>query len=66
MAMARGPPGAIHRVRPNDERRASEMHLPTWDEFKGSTVIVTVSIVLLGGFTVAVDFVFSLLVRYIT
>jgi preprotein translocase subunit SecE len=39
---------------------------PTWDELKGSTVIVAVAIVLLGGFTVAVDFVFSLLVRYIT
>ncbi len=39
---------------------------PTWDELKGSTVIVAVSIVLLGGFTVGVDFLFSLLVRYIT
>jgi len=28
---------------------------PTWDELKGSTVIVAVSIFLLGGFTVAVD-----------
>ena len=39
---------------------------PTWDELKGSTLIVAVSILLLGGFTVAVDFVFSLVVRYIT
>ena len=39
---------------------------PTWDELKGSTLIVFVSIVLLGGFTVAVDFVFSLLVRFVT
>ncbi len=28
---------------------------PTWDELKGSTVVVTISILLLGGFTVAVD-----------
>jgi preprotein translocase subunit SecE len=39
---------------------------PTWDELKGSTVIVAISIVLLGGFTVVVDFVFSMLVRWIT
>ena len=28
---------------------------PTWDELKGSTVVVMISIALLGGFTVAVD-----------
>ena len=28
---------------------------PTWDELKGSTVVVTISIVLLGGFTILVD-----------
>ena len=38
---------------------------PTWDELKGSTTVVAISIVLLGGFTVAVDFIFSLLVRFI-
>ncbi len=31
---------------------------PTWEELKGSTVVVAISIVLLGGFTVAVDQVF--------
>jgi preprotein translocase subunit SecE len=31
---------------------------PTWDELKGSTVVITISIVLLGGFIVAVDQVF--------
>jgi preprotein translocase subunit SecE len=31
---------------------------PTWDELKGSTVVVAVSIVLLGGFTVLVDQIF--------
>ena len=39
---------------------------PTWDELKGSTVVVAISILLLGGFTVLVDFVFSLFVRWIT
>jgi preprotein translocase subunit SecE len=39
---------------------------PTWEELKGSTVIVAVSIILLGGFTVLVDFVFTMLVRFIT
>ena len=39
---------------------------PSWDELKGSTVVVGISIVLLGGFTVFVDFVFSMLVRWIT
>ena len=31
---------------------------PTWDELKGSTLIVAVAIFLLGGFTVIVDQVF--------
>ena len=39
---------------------------PTWDELKGSTVLVMISIVLLGAFTVAVDFVLTMFVRVIT
>jgi preprotein translocase subunit SecE len=39
---------------------------PSWDELKGSTVVVTISIALLGGFTMLVDFVFTMLVRWIT
>ena len=31
---------------------------PSWDELKGSTVVVFVSIILLGGFTVLVDQIF--------
>ena len=31
---------------------------PTWDELKGSTVVVSISIVILGGFVVLVDQVF--------
>lgn len=39
---------------------------PSWDELKGSTLVVGISILLLGGFTVFVDFVFTMLVRWIT
>jgi len=39
---------------------------PTWDELKGSTMLVLVSITLIGAFTMAADFVFHLLVRAIT
>jgi preprotein translocase SecE subunit len=31
---------------------------PTWAELKGSTVVITISIVVLGGFIVLVDQVF--------
>ena len=30
---------------------------PTWDELKGSTVVVIISVLLLSGFTMAVDWV---------
>ncbi|HEY9171678.1 MAG TPA: preprotein translocase subunit SecE [Verrucomicrobiae bacterium] len=36
---------------------------PTWDELKGSTVVVFISILLLGLFTVLVDLVFAFLAR---
>jgi len=39
---------------------------PTWNELKGTTLVVAVSIFLLGTFTVLVDFVFAMLVRWIT
>ena len=39
---------------------------PTWDEIKGSTLVVMISILLLGGFTVGIDFVLLKLVRWIT
>jgi preprotein translocase subunit SecE len=39
---------------------------PTWDELKGSTVVVTISIALLGGFCYVVDTVFYYLVRLIS
>ena len=36
---------------------------PTWDELMGSTVVVMVSVALLGGFTVGVDFLTANLLR---
>jgi preprotein translocase subunit SecE len=39
---------------------------PTWDELKGSTVVIAISILILGVFTVGVDFLFTLFVRWIT
>jgi preprotein translocase subunit SecE len=39
---------------------------PTWAELKGSTVVVGISILLLGGFTVAVDAIFVFFVNWIT
>jgi preprotein translocase subunit SecE len=38
---------------------------PTWDELKGSTVVVAISIVILGAFTMFADFVFTHLVKII-
>jgi preprotein translocase subunit SecE len=37
---------------------------PTWDELKGSTVVVMVSIFILGAFTVGIDFILSLFVQW--
>jgi preprotein translocase subunit SecE len=39
---------------------------PSWDELKGSTVVVTISIAILGAFTIGVDFVLALVVRWMT
>ena len=39
---------------------------PTWDELKGSTLLVGVSIVILGGYTVLVDLIFAQLVSWIS
>ncbi len=39
---------------------------PTWDELKGSTVVVMISILILGIFTVGVDLVLLLVVRTLT
>ena len=39
---------------------------PTWDELKGSTLVVTISIALLSLFTFAVDEAFAHIVRWIS
>jgi preprotein translocase subunit SecE len=36
---------------------------PTWNELKGSTVVVIISIALLGAFTMAVDAVFAVVIH---
>ena len=38
---------------------------PTREELKDSTVVITISILLLGGYTVAVDFVFTRLILWL-
>jgi preprotein translocase SecE subunit len=38
---------------------------PSWDELTGHTVVVIVSVALLGGFTVAVDLFFASVLRLI-
>ena len=39
---------------------------PSWDELKGSTVVVMVSIGILGAFTVSIDFVLALFVQWMS
>ena len=38
---------------------------PSVNELKGSTVVIMITLALLGGFTVSVDFVVSYLIRWI-
>lgn len=54
--------GYVHETR----EELKKCTWPTVEELKGSTVVVLVSIVLLGGFTVLVDFLIALMVRLIT
>jgi preprotein translocase subunit SecE len=39
---------------------------PSWNELKGSTVVVMISVAILGLFTVGIDYVLLLFVRWIT
>ena len=39
---------------------------PTWDELKGSTALIAVSIVALGIFTMVVDYIFVNVVHFIS
>ena len=38
---------------------------PTWEELVGSTAVVTVAVVFIGGFTVGVDFLISFIISHI-
>jgi len=38
---------------------------PTWDELMGSTVVVIVSVGILGGYTMGVDYVVTVVMHYI-
>jgi preprotein translocase subunit SecE len=38
---------------------------PTWEELNGSTVVVLVSVAVLGGFTICIDYVVTMLIRVI-
>ncbi len=61
--------GYVVRIRNYWNGTMEELHKcawPTWDELKGSTVVVTITIVLLGLFCSAIDFVFAHLVRWIS
>jgi preprotein translocase SecE subunit len=39
---------------------------PTWNELKGSTIVVSISILILGAFTFLADQVFRMLVLWVT
>ncbi len=61
--------GHLLRLAGYIESTRDELKKCTWpslEELKGSTLVVMVAIVLLGGFTVGVDLVITLLVRLIT
>lgn len=61
--------GYLLRLAAYIESTRDELKKCTWpslEELKGSTVVVMVAIILLGGFTVGVDLVITLLVRLIT
>jgi preprotein translocase subunit SecE len=38
---------------------------PTWDELMGSTAVVIVSVAILGGFTVGVDYAVTFIIRHL-
>lgn len=61
--------GYILRISNYVMETREELRKCTWpsvDELKGSTLVIMVSIFLLGGFVVCVDYVISQLIRIIT
>jgi preprotein translocase SecE subunit len=61
--------GNLKRLATYVQETREELRKCTWpsrDELKGSTVVVMISIAILGAFIVAVDFVIALAVRWVT
>jgi preprotein translocase subunit SecE len=61
--------GYLLRLNQYVQETKEELHKCTWpsvEELKGSTVVVMVSILLLGGFTVGSDFIIALFIKLIT
>ena len=61
--------GILMKIRDYVGETQEELRKCTWpsrDELKGSTVVVVVAIALLSGYTVAVDWVLSMVMRLIT
>ena len=61
--------GHIARLRTYVLETREELRKCTWPslhELKGSTVVVMISILILGAFTVSVDFLLTLVVRWMT
>jgi preprotein translocase subunit SecE len=61
--------GYLLRIRGYIAETQEELRKCTWpsvDELKGSTLVVMVTIALLGAFTVGVDYILSNLIRFIT
>lgn len=60
--------GAFLRLSNYWRETMEELHKcawPTWDELTGSTAVVLVSVAVLGGFTMAVDYVVTTIIRLI-
>lgn len=61
--------GYLVKIRNYVDETKEELRKCSWpsvDELKGSTIVVMLTIVLLGAFTVGVDWVLSMVVRLIT
>ncbi|HWF20086.1 MAG TPA: preprotein translocase subunit SecE [Verrucomicrobiae bacterium] len=61
--------GQLARLKNYWDETMAEMHKcawPTWNELKGSTIVVMISIAILGGFTMLVDAILVWCARHIT
>ena len=61
--------GNLARLRTYVLETCEELRKCTWpsvDELKGSTVVVVISIILIGAFTVAIDFLLNGIIRWMS